>query len=84
MAGSQLMYELSEGNPGALSVVSRLDYRHLALLKHMGISGQFIWIGYKDICDEDIEKFKLKIEDGSIEKEVKATNDWEYYHGKNT
>lgn len=79
MSGSNLMYELSEGNPGALNVVSHLDYRELAILVRTQLRGSMIWVGYKDICKEDIETFKEKIDNGSIESLVKETPDWDFF-----
>lgn len=78
MAGSQLMNELAKGNPGAIAVVVRLDFVHLNNLKLFGINGSMIWVAYKDICGEDMDLLKQKIEDGSIEHLVKNTPDWKY------
>jgi len=78
MSGSNLMYELAEGNPGALSVVSRLDYAELAKLIRTDLRGSLIWIGYKDICNEDMSILNQKIIDGTIEGLVHDTPDYKY------
>lgn len=78
MAGSNLMYELANGNLGAWTVVSQLDYAHLEQLNHTEVRGSMIWVGYKDICKQDIEAFKRKLSDGSLEVLVMATPDWKY------
>lgn len=72
------MYELAEGNPGALSVVSRLDFVDLEALKETDLRGSMIWVGYKDICGEDIAVFKNKIADRTIEKLVHKTPDYKW------
>lgn len=79
MSGSNLMYELAGGNPGALSVVGRLDFAGLTQLKQTDLRGSMIWVGYKDICGEDIELFKDKIFDHSIEGLVHETPDYKYW-----
>ena len=52
---------MCEGNPGALSVIMQLiqSENTIALLNldDMNIRGTQIWIGYKDYCGEDINKF---------------------------
>ncbi len=59
--------EMSEGNPGAVSVLTQFindDIKDLMLLlslDDMNIRGTQVWIGYKDFCKEDIEKFKACI-----------------------
>jgi hypothetical protein len=59
---------MSEGNPGALSVLMQMfnnnpDDGILAILHldDMNIRGTQIWIGYKDHCGQDIDKFKEAI-----------------------
>ncbi len=78
MAFSDVIYKVAEGNPGALSVCGRLDYSNLTKLHRMGITGSMVWVAYKDICKEDIEVLKDKIEDGTIEEAVKATPDYKW------
>lgn len=54
---------MSEGNPGALSVLAQLMKEENGLfiildLDDMGIRGSQIWVAYKDGCDSSIEKLK--------------------------
>ena len=61
-----LLFEMSEGNPGAISVLIGLqkDPLHLLTILHlddMNIRGSQIWVGYKDCCDCDIDKFSEKV-----------------------
>ena len=51
---------MSEGNPGAATVLGNLSQTDplLALgLDDMNIRGQQVWVGYKDHCEEDMDKF---------------------------
>lgn len=53
---------MSEGNPGAISVLTKLLTREdgIAAMLHlddMNIRGTQIWIGFKDHCGCDIDKF---------------------------
>ena len=73
------IYHLSEGNPGALSVLMQLDFNHLVALNRTDLRGSMIWVAYKDICAEDITTLRREIEAGTIEDKVKATPEWEYY-----
>jgi hypothetical protein len=61
---TDLMISMSEGNPGAITIMTSMmkeDPVHGILLilnlDDMNIRGTQIWIGYKDYCGEDIEKF---------------------------
>ncbi len=69
---------ISEGNPGAASVCGQLlqdpsgmGLLDLCHLDDMALYGPNIWIGYKDICKEDIDLFREKIRNRSIKAEVK-------------
>jgi len=60
----ELAAMMSEGNPGALSVICQImkdgpmEFMMTILdLDDMNIRGSQIWLGYKDHCEEDIEKF---------------------------
>ena len=54
---------MSEGNPGAINVLMQMmDKSEMGLLDilsldDMNIQGTQIWIGYKDYCGQDIDKF---------------------------
>jgi len=61
---TDLMVLMSEGNPGAVTVMvamikedPSLGMIHIISLDDMNIRGTQIWIGYKDYCDKDIKKF---------------------------
>ena len=48
--------ELSQGNPGAITVLCQLDYEYYSILKNLNIVGYKIWSLYKDICVENISR----------------------------
>ncbi len=63
-----ILVKMSEGNPGAASVLGKLMQSDnefglvLALhLDDMNIRGSQIWVAYKDHCGEDLEKLKAAI-----------------------
>jgi hypothetical protein len=97
--------KMSEGNPGALSVLIQLmemgmdGFMVIMHLDDMNIRGSQIWVGYKDFCGEDIEKFKETVEarspemvevinqmpSGALGTEEKAvTNGGSYRHEKSS
>jgi hypothetical protein len=57
--------KLSEGNPGGLTVIKQVLQKsegfdgvmRLLDLDDMNMRGPQIWVGYKDHCGEDINKF---------------------------
>lgn len=64
----EVIIKMSEGNPGALSVLGLLLekykedlavslYRLLMNLDDMNIRGSQIWVGYKDHCKQDLDVF---------------------------
>lgn len=63
----EILKKMSQGNPGALSVMMRFlkeDPAGLMVILHlddMGMRGPAIWVGYKDHCGEDLAKFKEAI-----------------------
>lgn len=64
----EMIATMSEGNPGALSVLAQLaedgednGFMKMLGLDDMNIRGQQIWVGYKDHCKEDLETFKQAI-----------------------
>ena len=66
-SGLQLLMKMSEGNPGAATVLAQLFQTDLGImsvlsLDDMNIRGSQIWIGYKDYCKQDIDKFKQAIQ----------------------
>ena len=63
-----LTIRMSKGNPGACTVLGEIlknqgdtGFLLLAQLDDMGVYGSDIWIGYKDICGENIGTFIDKI-----------------------
>lgn len=86
------IYDMSEGNPGALNVLIQLIGKedknkskeeaekrtiqgliYLSTLDELEIYGSNIWICYKDICNQDINKLIPKIMDKSIKKDLEKT-----------
>jgi hypothetical protein len=64
MTGKDLIILMSEGNPGALTVLMSMlqkdettGFASLLHLDDMNIRGTQIWVGYKDYCGEDMDKF---------------------------
>lgn len=63
-----LVVEMSEGNPGAITVMMQLinrdqmgGFMRILDLDDMNIRGSQVWIGYKDHCGQDIEKFEAAV-----------------------
>ncbi|MFK5600208.1 hypothetical protein ACFZ8E_24895 [Methylobacterium sp. HMF5984] len=64
------LYTLSEGNPGALTVImaaakhlpSPQDFMFLLSLDDMNIRGPQIWVAYKDICGGNLTKLAELVE----------------------
>jgi len=68
---------MSEGNPGAASVLSKLvelnsrSYAALMILDDMNIRGTQIWVAFKDYCNENLNYFYdciLSRDQGMIDK----------------
>jgi hypothetical protein len=60
---STLIMLLGDGNPGALSILMKIELKHLEALAERKIIGSDIWCLYKDECGEDLERFKASLED---------------------
>lgn len=63
-----VLMEMSEGNPGAISVLAQLlegnpmdGFTSILALDDMNMRGSQIWVGYKDYCGQDIDKFRAAI-----------------------
>jgi hypothetical protein len=56
------MVYVSEGNPGAINVLSEIHRDHLdrilSLLEQYNIRGHHIWIIYKQHCHQNIHEFE--------------------------
>lgn len=62
--GKEIAIAMSEGNPGGLRVIMQMLVRggpqamiSVLDLDDMNIRGEQIWLGYKDHCGEDLDKF---------------------------
>lgn len=60
-----VLVKMAQGNPGALMVMlkfiesdPRMGLLDLLRMDDMGMRGPAVWIGYKDHCGEDFEKFR--------------------------
>ena len=86
----RLVGEMSEGNPGAITVMTEMIKKDLLsgmasifIIDDMNIRGSQIWICYKDVCNCDIDKLmkmladdteRQQLVDGCNEKERSETN----------
>lgn len=77
-----IMVKMSEGNPGALTVLmamhkkqGQMAFMEMLSLDDMNIRGPQIWLGYKDHCGEDIDKF-LECVKGRDSDMVKTINEY--------
>ena len=61
-----VLVELAEGNPGALSVLLEIcgagRSELLLKLREAGVKGSAIWTTYKDENGEDLESFMMNLE----------------------
>ena len=69
-----IMFIMSEGNPGAATVLSKIietltvdGIMTVLSLDDMNIRGTQIWIGYKDFCHENLNEFIGAIKNRSIQ-----------------
>lgn len=58
----EIVWKMSEGNPGALRVLMEIlqkenGLNYILTLDDMGIYASKIWVGYKDHCGMDINKY---------------------------
>ncbi len=67
--------KMSKGNSGAITVLCEILKKEPAIgimlickLDDANIRGSDIWVEYKDICGEDIEKFIAKIKNNEYYK----------------
>lgn len=76
----EIIVKMAEGNPGGLSVLidmlkaNPLNLLEMLSLDDMNIRGTQIWVGYKDYCGEDLEKFLAAVKSRDPEM-VKVIND---------
>lgn len=63
MTTTDILVLMSEGNPGGLTVLCEMmkkDPMNMFVILHlddMNMRGSQIWVGYKDYCKEDLNKF---------------------------
>ena len=80
-----IIMKMSEGNPGAITVLMRLvkgesetygedGFMALLCLDDMNIRGGQVWLGFKDHCKEDLEVFAqaIKSRDPEMVKTINA------------
>jgi len=74
----EMMTTMSEGNPGALSIIIDIAKKNPAMyfidllhLDDMNIWGSQIWVGFKDHCGGDMDKFLKCV--GDRDKEMVNT-----------
>lgn len=66
--------KIAEGNAGAATVIGQLltlenGFISLLHLDDAGIYGASLWVCYKDLCQEDIQKLNTKIVDRTLKDE---------------
>lgn len=69
-----LMVAMSEGNPGAINVLANIIKTNpnsglitMLSLDDMNIRGSQIWLGYKDHCGQNIDKFIECVDNRDVE-----------------
>lgn len=81
------LVDLSEGNPGAATALGKLtktqsDAAHLLdILDAHNIRGPYVWVGFKDHCEKDIDAFAecIRTEDEAMLEEI---NDYREMRGE--
>ena len=73
----ELVIEMAQGNPGAVSVLVQLAQQpggalDILELKRQDCRGPLIWIRYKDVCGEDIAALRANIRVTADEHEATA------------
>lgn len=69
----QTIMKMSDGNPGALKVLCGIDPFMILGLDNMRIYGPNIWIGFKDVCEENFADFEKRVRDGSLKELVEKS-----------
>lgn len=80
-----VIVKMSEGNPGALTVLVDMlktqdptALMNILSLDDMNIRGSQIWVGYKDHCGSDMDKFIQAVKDRDAD--MVETINRECYH----
>ena len=79
--GMDILLKMSEGNPGAATVLAELlkkdgtdGFFAILGLDDMNIRGSQVWVGYKDHCGMDMDRFLKAIKDRDADM-VERTNE---------
>lgn len=95
--GMDVVKKLSQGNPGALSVLCQainedpdLGFLHLMKLDDMGVYGPLIWLLYKDTFGCNLKAFYFaltrnrlgKVIDRKIQLSPAFAREWTYYKSR--
>ena len=68
-----LIVEVAENNPGALTVLVQLQSDELMQsLKEQGATGADIWLLYKDECGQNLDMVRAIIEAGTVYATLKG------------
>lgn len=79
MSVMDALVTMSKGNPGAATVLAELiksdewGFIDVFHLDDAGLYGSNIWIAYKDICGQDIDRLRTAIRDRTIGDQVRAS-----------
>ena len=80
-----IIVTMSEGNPGAIRVLSEIIQRPggeglilILGLDDMNVRGSQVWVGYKDHCGEDIDAFAKAIKTRDPEMVAKINEQCSY------
>ena len=86
--------KMVDGNPGATYVSMQIiqqeegsGFIHYLKLDNYGIYGPRIWMCYKDLCGEDIDKLYSLLRNNKLQEAIKEkcqaneifSMEWEYY-----
>jgi len=73
-----MLVDMSKGNPGGATVLVKLfegvkpedALKDIEILNEAGIYGGNLWIGFKDLCNQDIEEFRKKLHDEDLVQQI--------------
>lgn len=84
MTLKDVIFIMSEGNPGAISVIMKLleedqttGFFDILNLDDMNMRGSAIWIAYKDFCGCDLQKFQYAVRNRNKEMVELVKNEME-------
>lgn len=75
------LVRMSKGNPGGATVLAKLfegvdleeAKKDVNTLDEAEIYGGNLWIGFKDLCSQDIEQFRKKLKEDDLVEQIKKT-----------